>query len=168
MARVSVGHDHGATVGIEERLSRIEAQAALGIETAVRAIRINLSGADPGHRNVPIMVGAVRARIELDHARRMRGGGIIEQQEVHPARLPRIHAEIYTIAENVGTQRKAPTGIRYRCGWTDSYGRALVRGFEFCDIRRPLFEACAQHRRRGTLAGGASNADVLLWHWHHG
>jgi hypothetical protein len=115
------------------------------------------------------MVGAVRARIELDHARRMRGGGIIEQQEVHPARLPRIHAEFYTVAENVGTQRKAPTRIRYRCGWTDSYyGRALVRGLEFCDIRRRLFEACAQRRRRGTLAGGPSNADVLLWHWHHG
>src|SRR6266567_5803127 len=70
-------------------------------------------------------------------------GGIIEQQEVHPARLPRIHAEIYTVAENVGTQRKAPTRIRYGCGWTDSYWRALVRGFGFCDIRPRLFEACA-------------------------
>ena len=94
--------------------------------------------------------------------------GMIEQQEVHPARLPRIHAEIDTVAENVGTQRKALTRIRYGCGWTDSYGRALVRGFGFCDIRRRLFEACAQRRRRGTLAGGASNADVVLWHWHHG
>src|SRR5207245_2577305 len=97
----------------------------------------------PAQRRVTLPI----VNVGVDHERRMRGGGIIEQQEVHPARLPRIHAEIDTVAENVGTQRKAPTRIRYGCGWTDSYGRALVRGFGCCDIRRRLFEACAQRRR---------------------
>jgi hypothetical protein len=34
------------------------------------------------------MISAVFARIEVDHARRARCGGIIEKQELHPARLP--------------------------------------------------------------------------------
>src|SRR6516225_7230628 len=100
LPRVPIGHDSGASVRIEEHLRRIETKTACGIERAGGAIRINLSGTDSGHENVPVMIGAVRARIELDHAGRVRGGGIVEQQEVHPARLPRKHAEVDTVAED--------------------------------------------------------------------
>jgi hypothetical protein len=34
------------------------------------------------------MVGAMRMRIELDYPRRVHCVSIIEQQEIHPARLP--------------------------------------------------------------------------------
>ena len=34
------------------------------------------------------MVGAMRMRIEIDYPRRMRCVSTIEQQEIHPARLP--------------------------------------------------------------------------------
>ena len=44
-------------------------------EGAVGAIRINLSGTNARHKDVPVMIGAVRARIELDYPRRMRRGG---------------------------------------------------------------------------------------------
>ena len=54
------------------------------------------------------MVGAVRARIELDHPRRLRRVGIIEQQELDPGRLPREHAEVDAAGDDGGAQRKAP------------------------------------------------------------
>jgi hypothetical protein len=71
LARVPIGHDNGAPIGIEEHLGGIKTQTMLRIEWAVGAIRINLPGTDPGHESMPVMVGAVRARIELDHARRV-------------------------------------------------------------------------------------------------
>src|SRR5208283_4897109 len=139
VARVSVGDDHGAPVGIEEHLGRIETQTALGIEGAVSAIRVNLPGTDAGYKGV--MVGAVHARIELDHVRWVRGGGVIGQQDVHSARLPRVYAEVDTVAESRGAQRKTATRVRYRCRWTDSSRRALMRGFAFREVGRRFFEA---------------------------
>ena len=92
LAGIRVGHDDGAPIGIEQNLARIEAQTLPGIERTEGAICVDLSGTDSGHENVPVMVGAVRARIELDHPRRLRRSGIIEQQQLHPSRLPREHA----------------------------------------------------------------------------
>ncbi len=75
MARTPVGHDDSPPAGIEERFGRIEAYTALGIERAVGAIPINLAGMDAGHKDVQVMIGAMCARIELDHTRRVRGDG---------------------------------------------------------------------------------------------
>ena len=150
VARISVGHDDGASVGIEERFGRIETQTALGIERAVGAICINLPGTDAGHKDVPVMVGAMRARIELDHARRVRGGGIIEQQEVHPARLPREHAEVDALGEDGGAEREAPTRclpaleklgiLRIRALFLQSQRAAPSAR---CAARRALHRSCA-------------------------
>ena len=82
----------------------------------------------------------MRARIELDHARRVRGGGIIEQQEVQPARLPREHAEVDAVSEDGGAEREAPTRV-YR----------PLRGSEFCEIGLYVFKANAQRRRHVAL-----------------
>ena len=84
LAGIRLGHDDGAPVGVEQHLARIETQAALGIERTEGAIRVELSGTDAGHENVPVMVGAVRARIEVDHPCRLRRRGIIEQQQLDP------------------------------------------------------------------------------------
>ena len=54
----------------------------------VRVIRVNLSRTNSRHEGVPIMVGAMRVRIELDHPPRVCYVSVIEQQEIHPARLP--------------------------------------------------------------------------------
>jgi hypothetical protein len=43
------------------------------------------------------MVGAVPARIEIDHPRRLRHSGTIKQQKLQPTRLLREHAEVDTI-----------------------------------------------------------------------
>jgi hypothetical protein len=73
-----------APVGVEQRLARIETKAMFGSEGTKRAIRVELFRSDSGHENMPVVVGTVGARIELDYACRVGGGGIIEQQEVHP------------------------------------------------------------------------------------
>jgi hypothetical protein len=157
VARISVGHDDGATVGIEEHLGGVETQTALGIEGAVGAIGINLSGTDAWHKDVPVMIGAMRARIELDHARRMRGGGIIEQQEVHPARLPREHAEIDAPGENGGTERETATPVYQP-----------LRSSGFREFGLYFFKASAQRGRRVALPEELFIAHVLSWHRHPG
>jgi len=53
----------------------------------------------------------VPARIELNHSGRIGACHIIEQQELHPARLPRENAEIDAFGKDSGTQRKAPTRL---------------------------------------------------------
>src|SRR3954447_23149657 len=66
LAGIRLRDDNSAPVGIEQDLARIETQTLTGIERTERAIGVDLSGADPGHENVPVMVGAVPARVELD------------------------------------------------------------------------------------------------------
>ena len=79
VAGIRLGHDHGAPVRVEQSLARIETQALLGIEGAEGAIGVELSGADAGHENVPVVVRTVLARIERNHMRRMRVRSTIEK-----------------------------------------------------------------------------------------
>ena len=62
-------------------------------------------------QNVPIMIGAVRARIELNNSGRIGAGGMFKQQELDPTGLPRKDAEIHAVGKDGGTQREAPTGL---------------------------------------------------------
>jgi hypothetical protein len=57
------------------------------------------------------MVAALRARIKFDYARWLRRSGIIEQQQLHPARPPREHAEIGPLRKDGGAQREAATRL---------------------------------------------------------
>src|SRR6202030_1264908 len=157
VARISVGHDDGATVRIEDRFGRFEAQTALAIERAVGAICINLPGADAGHKDVPVMVGAMCARIEFDHAHRVRGGGIIEQQEVHLARLPGDYTEVDALGENGGTERETATPV---------YQPLKSSGFR--EFGLYFFKPSAQRRRRVALPEELFIAHVLCWHRHPG
>ena len=108
---IGVRYDDGAPIGVYENLVWIETQAVRRIKRAAGTIGIHLPWADAGNEYVPVVVGAMCARIELDHARRTRGGRIIEQQEVHSGRLPRKHAEIDTVAEDGGAEREASAGL---------------------------------------------------------
>ena len=102
LARVPIGHDDRAPVRIEEHLGGIETQTACGIVRADGPIGVNLPGTYTRHENVPVMVGAVSVRIELDHPRRVHRSGIIEQQELHPARPHREHAEVDAFRKDGG------------------------------------------------------------------
>jgi hypothetical protein len=57
------------------------------------------------------MVAALRARIKFDYARWLRRSGIIEQQQLHPARPPREHTEIGSLRKDGGAQREAATSL---------------------------------------------------------
>jgi hypothetical protein len=96
------------------------------------------------------MVGAMRARIELDHARRVRVGGIIEQQEVHPARLPGEHTEVDALGENGGTERETATPVYQP-----------LRSSGFPEFGLYFFKASAQRRRRIALPEELFVAHVL-------
>src|SRR5208337_1412396 len=132
VARVSIGHDDGASIGIKEDLGGIETQSAFRIERTVGAIRINLSWTDSGHKDVPVMVGAMRVSIEADYPRRFRRGSVIEQQQLHSARLSREHAEVDAVGEDGGAQRKASPRARSRCRRSKSVRRSGERSFECC------------------------------------
>ena len=85
----------------------------------------------------------MRARIELDHARRARGGGIIEQQEVHPARLPREHTEIDAVGEDAGAEREASAGLtRDRLSEFAWAGQTIPRFIGVCSSvkSKPFFK----------------------------
>ncbi len=101
------------------------------------------------------MIGAMRARIEFDHPRRVRCGGIIEQQEIHPARLPREHTEVDALTEDGGAEREAPTRAQ-----------RLLRGSGFCKFGLFFFKASLQRRRYVALREVVFIADVLCWHRH--
>jgi hypothetical protein len=64
---VQLGQDDGPPIGIEQNFAWIETQAAPGIERTESAIRIDLADPDSRHETVPVMIGAMRARIEVNH-----------------------------------------------------------------------------------------------------
>lgn len=57
------------------------------------------------------MICTMRARIEPDNARRLRRSGIIEQQELDLARLPRKDAEIDARGKGSSAERETPASI---------------------------------------------------------
>jgi hypothetical protein len=71
LAAVSWRSCHALPVGIQENLIRIESKPALRSVWATDSIGIELSRLHPRHKRVPVVVGAIRPRIERDHARRL-------------------------------------------------------------------------------------------------
>ena len=57
------------------------------------------------------------ACLEVDRACGARLLGIIEQQELHSARVSRKHAEVDAVGENGGTQGKTSAGAGLACRW---------------------------------------------------
>src|SRR5271157_1458134 len=67
-AIISIGNRDGSAVGIKEHLGRVESEAVCGIGRAIDAIRIELARSHPGHKDMPIMVGAVSSGFYGDYA----------------------------------------------------------------------------------------------------
>src|SRR5271165_1743709 len=62
---------------------------------------------DAGHKGVPIMVGAVRTRVEVDNARRVRGVRSVEQQQLGRRTVFGEHAEIGAARDQRRAEREA-------------------------------------------------------------
>ena len=71
LAAVSWRPGHALPVGIQENLVRIEPKSALRSVWATDPIGIELSRLHPRHERVPVVVGAIRPRIESDRAGRL-------------------------------------------------------------------------------------------------
>jgi len=109
VATIRLWNTYSSAIGIQEKFSGIEAQAARRIERALDAIGVQLAGSYTGHEDVPVVVRAVDRRIEANHAR---GFGVvdpIEQQQLHPGAVSREDAEIDAIWRWRRSQRRATT-----------------------------------------------------------
>ena len=108
LAAVPVGHGDRQGVGVEQKLARVEAQAALGREGTVGSISVELARRDPGHEDVPVVVGAVDGRIQRHDPGRLRRLLPVEEQELHPVRALREHAEVDAPRLDRRAERCAP------------------------------------------------------------
>src|SRR5262245_3990846 len=113
-AVIGARYRHRAAVWVEEHLRSIEAEPVPGSPGAVRAVRVDLPGAQRRDVRVPVVVSAVALRIERDHARGRRIVRIVEQQEVERRRVCRIHAEVHASSQQGGSERVRATGLRNR------------------------------------------------------
>jgi hypothetical protein len=58
------------SVGVEQKLVRVETQPSCRIEGAGNAVAIELTRGDARHECVPIVVGAIDPRVEIDYSKR--------------------------------------------------------------------------------------------------
>ena len=70
-------------------------------------VTIDLARRDAGHKGVPIMVGAVRTRVGVDNARRVRGVRAVEQQQLNRRTVFGEHAEIGAAGDQRRAEREA-------------------------------------------------------------
>ena len=94
LAVVAGRHGDGQAVRVEEHLLRVEPQAALRGERPVRAVAVDLPRPEAGHEHVPVVVRAVRAGVQPDHARGRRRAGIVEEQQLDRGGSLREDAEV--------------------------------------------------------------------------
>jgi len=67
-------------VRVEQHLVRVKTKAPDGIERSGDAIGIDLACGDARDECVPVVVGAIAPRVEIDDPRRLRGVHVVEQQ----------------------------------------------------------------------------------------
>ena len=102
---VALRHRHGLAVGIEQHLRRVEAQAPLGIEGPVRAVAVDLPGAQAGHESVPVVVRPVPRGVERDDGARPGVVRAVEKQELHVRAALRVDAEVDPLGRERRSQR---------------------------------------------------------------
>ena len=101
-------------IRIEQYLARVKTQPSLRVERSGDAIGVELSRDDAGHKDVPIMVGAVRPRIEVDDPRGLWGVDAIEQQQLSRRVVFGENAEIGAPGNEGRAQRVTLAGLATR------------------------------------------------------
>src|SRR5215813_1911845 len=94
-------------IRVEQHLFRVEPEPALGIEGSGDTISIDLTRGYAGDKNMPIMVGTVSPRVEIDHSRRLRGIHVVEQQQLCSSTVLGEHAEIGATGDGCRPEWKA-------------------------------------------------------------
>src|SRR5215472_10005359 len=94
-------------IRVEQHLFWVEPEPALGIEGSGDTIGIDLTRGYAAHKNMPIMVGTVSPRVEIDHSRRLRDIHVVEQQQLCSRTVFGEHAEIGAAGNKCRPERKA-------------------------------------------------------------
>src|SRR4029077_10359217 len=68
------------TIGVEQYLLRVESQPELWGEGSIYSVTVNLSNFNPGYKDMPVVMTAIRNRIERDCSRRVSVVRPVEQQ----------------------------------------------------------------------------------------
>ena len=104
LAAVVPGNNHAPAVGVEQDLGRVEPQTVCGGRRPLDPVAVDLSRPHTGDEYVPVVVGAIRRRIEPDHAER---GGVIfalEQQQLDARGGPREQTEVDAAVHDGGAE----------------------------------------------------------------
>ena len=148
---------HALAVGIEQHLVAVEAQSARRIDGPVDAVAVELAGGDAGHEGVPVVIGALAARVEVDDARRRGVIDAIEKQQLDAGGVLREDAEVDAAGTERGAERKAGA-VRCVAGparRSSAPGPASVARLELpsADLSRPPpARCCAAARSASTTA----------------
>src|SRR5262245_16493199 len=123
-AIVVVRYGDRQTVRIEEHLLPVEPTAALRLERSVSPVRVDLTDGETGHEDVPVVIGAMRARIERDHATGLGRLLAVEQQQFDRRGSFRKHTEVDALRIDGGTEGGARAALdgEFHRGWRDSAG----------------------------------------------
>ena len=98
-------------IQIEKHLGGVEPHPVGGIPGAVRAIAVDLARLHPGGENVPVVVRAIRDRVEPENALRARVVLPIEEQHLDARRAARVHAEIDAARRHRRAQRRRSSAV---------------------------------------------------------
>src|SRR5262249_27463867 len=101
------GPGNAFPVRVEQCLAGVEAQSSLGIERSGDTVGVELACGAVWHECVPIMVGAVDPRVQINDPRRLWGVYVVEQQQLRPAAVLGEHAEIDASVDKRRPERKA-------------------------------------------------------------
>src|SRR5262249_9265652 len=111
-------NDYAPGIRVEQNLRGIKPQSARWLRWSLHSVAVNLSREHLWHERVPVMVRAVRFRIDPNHA--LRSGVIlpVEKQQLHACSTSGVQAEIDAAVTDRGSEGRASTDERgLRLDW---------------------------------------------------
>ena len=126
---IVLGNNHAAAIGIQENLVGIKPHSARRIERPLDAIAIELPGLHIRDEYVPVMVGAVRRRVDRNHARGHSVVFAVEENQLHAGSAARIDAEIHASRDK--PWRRAESFLRYVASASFTAGPTALSRWQF-------------------------------------
>jgi hypothetical protein len=95
-------------VRVEQYLIRVKAKPPLRVERTGHSIGIKLSRGDPGHKDMPVVVGAIGPSIQFDNPGWFRGIDRIEEKQLYRLTPFGKDAEVHAVPKDRGAEGIAP------------------------------------------------------------
>ena len=110
-------HGNALAIRIEQQLLRVKPEPVCRIEWPRNSVAIDLTCRDPWNEHMPVVIGAVLMRIEVDDPRGLRIIRRIKQQELGRAAVLGKYAEIGSPLQQSSAKGKAATRPMRRLRW---------------------------------------------------